>query len=193
MVLMGRRLDMARRARRRALVVWIYAALAGLIAAVWSLSHWHGSGAYIIWAALIACRFFLGGYYRGGLVKPFQYRRPMREDAAPSLPALKLRMYRPVLASDEAGMRNDERELHQRDRAHYLAYQAMGMAVVLLALVASMRTVLPPLRAWIRMPADELYYGLALITLTLFLTLPQAILMWTEPDMEQGQGIVSRE
>ena len=183
LVLMGRRVDMARQGRRRALVVGIYAALAVLITAVWAFTRWHGGGVYVLWAVLIACRFFLGGYYRGGLVKPFQYRRPMREDAAPSPLALKLRMYRPVLDSDEAGLRNDERELRQRDRAHYLAYQAMGMTVVLVALMASMRIVLPPLRARMGMPADELYYGLAVITLTLFLTLPQAILLWTEPDM----------
>ncbi|HTX74764.1 MAG TPA: hypothetical protein VMD29_01075 [Terracidiphilus sp.] len=35
------------------------------------------------------------------------------------------------------------------------------------------------------MLADQMYYGFALVTLTLFLTLPQAILLWTEPDLEQ--------
>jgi hypothetical protein len=37
------------------------------------------------------------------------------------------------------------------------------------------------------MPADQLYFGFALVILMLFLTLPQSILLWTEPDME-GPG-----
>jgi hypothetical protein len=33
-------------------------------------------------------------------------------------------------------------------------------------------------------PGDLTIYGLAMITWVLFETLPQAILLWTEPDME---------
>ena len=91
-----------------------------------------------------------------------------------------------MLDSDEDQFRNDERELHQRDRAHYLAYQAVGWAVVLQAFLASMRILSPRVQEWISMPPDRLYYGCALVTLTMFLTLPQAILLWTEPDMEEA-------
>jgi hypothetical protein len=35
------------------------------------------------------------------------------------------------------------------------------------------------------MPPDAMYYGLTLVAIILFLTLPQAILLWTEPDMEE--------
>jgi hypothetical protein len=185
LVLMGRRVDMARRGRRRGLVVTIYFALALLIAGLCWFTGWRGSGVWLLWAVMLACRFFLGGHYRGGLVKPFQYRRPVNADGAPSLLALKLRIYQPVLDSDQDQFRNDERELHQRDRAHYLAYQAVGWAVVLQAFLASMRILSPRVQGWISMPPDQLYYGCALVTLTMFLTLPQAILLWTEPDMEE--------
>ncbi len=182
--LLGTRVNMARRSRRRVLVAAIYGGLAVLIALLWWGTHWRGTGVYVFWAAMLACRFFLGGYYRGGLVKPFQYRRPVNAAMPPTLLALKLRVYQPVLEADEDGFRNDERELNQRDRAHYMAYQAIGMAGVLEAFGASMRIGIPRLQAWMTMPADQMYYGFSLVTLTLFLTLPQAILLWTEPDME---------
>ena len=102
---------------------------------------------------------------------------------------LGLRVYA-ALPQDERSWRNDERELHQRDRAHFLAYQAVGMAVVVQAFVATVRMVAPRVQAWMTMPPDQLYYGIAVVTITLFLTLPQAILLWTEPDMEEDRGQV---
>jgi hypothetical protein len=157
-----------------------------LFAMLWFFTHWRGTGVYLFWAAILACRFFLGGYYRGGLVKPFQYKRPMNADAPPSLMALKLRVYQPVLDSDEDRFRNDERELHQRDRAHYLAFQAAGLTVVLpMFSIASLRIVRPQLFP-VAMSPDEMYYGLALMSVILFLTLPQCVLLWTEPDMEEA-------
>jgi hypothetical protein len=98
---------------------------------------------------------------------------------------LKLRVCQPVLSGDEAFYRNDERELVQRDRAHYLAFQAIGMSVTLMAFLASLRILSPRLQGSMSMPADQLYYGCALGILILFLTLPQSILLWTEPDMEE--------
>jgi hypothetical protein len=128
-VVLGRRISMARQTRRRALVVAIYAAFAVLLAALWILTGWRGTGAYVIWAAILACRFFLGGYYSGGLVKPFNGNAPKQYQSPPSLLALKLRVYQPVPAGDDSAYRSDERELHQRDHAHYLAFQAVGVAV----------------------------------------------------------------
>ncbi len=184
LVLMGRRVDMAPRARRRMLVALIYAALAVLTAVLWRYTHWHGSGIGLFWAIMLACRFFLGGYYTGGLVKPFNGKPPRQSDAAPPLLALKLRVYKPVLAADETAYRNDERELRQRDRAHYAAYQAIGCCLALIWGLAMFRNQSPRLFVWVAMPPDELYCGLAMIAMILFLTLPQAILLWTEPDME---------
>jgi len=180
----GKTLDMAPQRRRRTLVVLIYSAMAVLMVVLYLLTHWRGTGAYMFWAAMLACRLFLGGYYTGGLVKPFNNKGPRRYDMPPPLLLLKLRIYQPVPSSDDSAYRNDERELHQRDHAHYLAYQAIGVSVIIPMFVASMRVIRPALLAWIPMNPDEIYYGLLLIALTLFLTLPQSILLWTEPDME---------
>ena len=184
LVFFGRRVSMAQRDRRRALVVSIYASLAVLMAVLWFTSHWHGTGTYVFWAAMLACKLFLGGNYSGGLVKPFNGMAARQNDMPPPLLALKLRVYKPVLAADESNYRNDERELNQRDRAHYKAYQVLGVAICILWALSLQRIVRPALLDGVGMSPDEMYYGLLLLVLTLFLTLPQAILLWTEPDME---------
>lgn len=184
-VILGRRISMARQTRRRALVVAIYATFALLMAVSWATTQWRGTGAYVIWAAILACRYFLGGHYAGGLVKPFNGKAPKRYDMPPPLLALKLRVYQPVPADDGSAYRNDERELHQRDHAHYIAFQAVGVAVCVPMFIASMRLIRPTLMSWIPMQPDAIYYGLTLMAMILFLTLPQAILLWTEPDMQE--------
>jgi hypothetical protein len=183
LIFFGKRVDMARRQRRRILVIVIYAALALLLASLWWLTHWHGSASWAFWAILLACRFFLGGYYRGGLVKPFSNRRLRHSDVAPPLLMLKLRIYQPPPGNDEP-YRNDERELHQRDHAHYAAYQVLGSALAVLLLLALIGNDFPKLFDWLSMPASELFCGLTMIAVTLFLTLPQVILLWTEPNMD---------
>jgi hypothetical protein len=40
------------------------------------------------------------------------------------------------------------------------------------------------LLAWVPMSADVMLYGLVLAAIVVAITLPQAILLWTEPDME---------
>ena len=185
LVLFGRRVDMARRARRRTLVIAVYSALAVLMAVLWYFTHWRGTGAYLFWAAMLACKLFFGGYYRGGLVKPFRYKKPVNADAPPPLLALKLGMYKPVLQAEEDAFRSDERELHQRDHAHYQAYQWIGSCVVVTWFVAYSRMIQPRLVLLPGMTADEFYVTVALIGVMLVMTLPQAILLWTEPDMEE--------
>jgi len=183
LVFLGRRVDMSRRARRRVLVVGIYAVFAALIVGLWFVDQWRTTGTYIYWAAMLACWLFLGGYYRGGLVKPFNGKGPRRSDAVPSLLLLKLHMYPAVAGDDDGGFRNDERELHQRDRAHYQAYQAMAVVVVIAWMVAYAGTK-QHLMAAIPMTPAQMFYGMMLLTLMLIFTLPQCILLWTEPDME---------
>jgi hypothetical protein len=184
-VILGRRISMASQTRRRALVVALYACLAVLMTVLFVSTGWRGTGGIVIWAAIFACRFLLGGYYTGGVVKPFNGKAHRETQMAPPLLALKLRIYQPVPADDGSTYRNDERELHQRDHAHYLAFKAVGVAVCIPMLIASMRIIRPSLMSWIPMPPDAVYYGLTLVAILLFLTLPQAILLWTEPDMEE--------
>jgi len=186
-VLLKMRINMAPQARRRVLVVLIYGGLAALFAGLWFADHWRATGTYIFWTAMLACRPFLGGYYRGGLVKPFTDKTPRQSDAPPPLLALKLRVYQPVLSDDDVSFRNDERELRQRDQAHYQAFQAVGIAVVVAWIVAYMGIMRPAWMASIPMTPYQMFYGLMLVTMLLFITLPQCILLWTEPDMEEPQ------
>ncbi len=182
LVLMGKRLDMAARVHRRTLVVSIYAGLAVLMAALWSVDRWHTSGVYMIFATILVNRLFLGGYNFGGLIKPFNGKAPQRSDTPPFL-LLALRVYRPE--PEESEYRNDERELHQRDRAHYQAYQALTIALTVLWLLADWKMKAPRLLAWVPVSADVLLYGVVLMAIVAAVTLPQAILLWTEPDMEE--------
>jgi hypothetical protein len=183
LILMGKRIDMAARARRRALVIAIYAGIAAVMAATWFLDHWRHTGSYILWAALFACYLFLGGTTFGGLVKPFHNRRRITYDSPQPFLLLKLRTYLPT-PGEESDYLNDERELYQRGYAHYRAYQVIGIAVVLILTLSLFRMQNAEWFRWIPVTPDTLYYGLLLIVVVLFLTLPQSILLWTEPDME---------
>ncbi len=177
--LFGRRISMARRSRRRAMTVLIYSFLAALVIAISANSHLNDMGAYVIWGAIFACRLFLGGYAAGGLVKPFNSKGQKDWEAPPSLLSLKLRVYQPISGLG-AGYRNDERELHQRDRAHYWAYQILGVSILAPWIILAF----PKLGFLSQALAIQIGRGMLLASLALFLTLPQVILLWTEPDME---------
>jgi hypothetical protein len=180
--LLGKRINMAARSRRRWLVAAIYAVLAVLMAAGWFLDHWRETGCYMFFATLFINRLFLGGYYFGGLVKPFNGKASRRAEGISDLQLL-LRIYRPEPVDSE--YRNDEREIDQRGRAHYLAYQVLTCAFLLLWVISSWKTFRPSLLAWLPVSADLLLDGLILVAILTALTLPQAILLWSEPDMEQ--------
>jgi hypothetical protein len=183
LVLMGKRIDMARRAHRRTLVVLIYAAMATLMACLWPVDHWRTAGTYMIFATLFVNRFCLGGYNFGGLIKPFNGKAPRQSDAPPSFLLLALHVYQP--APEDREYRNDERELVQRGNAHYKAYQAVMVVLCLLWFVVTFSRNNPRAMAWIHVPTEQLLYVLVLGTIVAGLTLPQAILLWTEPDMEE--------
>jgi hypothetical protein len=180
--LLGKRIDMAPRRRRRWLVVLIYTGFAALMTSFWFLDRWHTSAAYLILSTIPVNRLFLGGHYFGGLIKPFNNKPPRRIDAPPSPLSLMLRIYRPE--PNEREYRNDERELDQRNQAHYRAYQVLSIAVVLLWALTNFKAEVPRLLARLSIPVDMLLYGLVTASVIVAITLPQAILLWTEPDME---------
>ena len=183
LVLMGKRLDMASQLRRRTLVVSIYAALAALMTGLWLLDHWHVTGVYMLFATMLVNRLFLGGQYFGGLVKPFNNKAPRRYAEPPLLVLLKFGLY-PV-PEPENHYRNDERELHQRDHAHYIAYQSLAVVLAVVWLLTNWKMHEPRILAWAPVSADLLLYGFVLAAIIAAFTLPQAILLWTEPDMDE--------
>jgi len=182
LVLMGRRVDMAPRVHRRTLVVLIYATLAVLMAALFALDRWRTTGYYLVFATFLINRVFLGGYNFGGLVKPFNGKPPQRSDAPQPFLMLALRVYPQEPVRNEYC--SDERELQQRDRAHYTAYQAMAVVLAVLWLLSGWNNFAPRLLAWLPVSPALLVYGVVLAAIVVALTLPQAILLWTEPDME---------
>ncbi len=182
LVLMGKHINLASRSRRRSLVLLIYAVLSALGLCGWWIDRWRSSGLWLLWASLFACWLFLGGHYSRGLVKQFNGKRPRNADAMPTQLQLIFGLYR--LPPDDSEYRNDERELRDRDRAHYLAYQGIGLALAALWLPALWLISKPEWMNHLSLHMDQVLYGLIVICFALYITLPQSIMLWTEPDME---------
>jgi hypothetical protein len=187
LVVMGKRVDMAARTNRRVLVALVYAGMAALMAGLWLLDGWRTSGVYLIFTTLFVNQFILGGYAFGGLIKPFNGKAPHQSDPQPPFLLLGLRVYQ--VPSEESEYRSDERELRQRDQAHYQAYQVLAPVLVVIWVLAAWKLHAPRLLAWIPASADAMLYGLVLAAVVVSVTLPQAILLWTEPDMEPEQAV----
>ena len=90
--------------------------------------------------------------------------------------------------------RGDEREMRRRDHAHFMAYRVFAYLLagyVLIALFAgyfggpNLIMTLAPLA--LRGFLMQLPNVLVMATVLLYATLPQAILLWTEPDMDVNQ------
>ncbi|HEY6491002.1 MAG TPA: hypothetical protein VIY99_17890 [Terracidiphilus sp.] len=82
--------------------------------------------------------------------------------------------------------RGDERETHRRDHAHFRAYQFFSFVLMGMLLVRSFSVpnpVAPPLPLALRGILAQ-PNALAVSAFLLYITLPQAILLWTEPDMD---------
>jgi hypothetical protein len=183
LIILGKRLDMAPRANRQIMVVLIYAGLACLMAGFWMLDRWRVTGVYMIFATILINRLLLGGYNFGGLIKPFKGKAPRVLFLAPPFLVLGLRLYKPE--PEESDYRNDERELQQRDHAHYQAYQALAILLVIVWFICNLKLGMPRLMSFIPVAADTLLYGLTLAAIMVSQTLPQAILLWSEPDMAE--------
>ena len=153
-VLYGIRINIASRSRRRWLVALVYAAFAVLVIA-WCAFNVQSTWNFILFAVFILLSRFLGGRsYDDGLLPAF-----------------------------EGG---DERERYRRYRAGYIAYEWLDLAFfpALIAAVVKMNPRLIPANAAAHMFLDRLPYGLLIAVGILYYTLPQCILLWTEPDLE---------
>jgi hypothetical protein len=130
-------------------------------------------------------RFAFGGLSTRGLVRPFSSDiRPIwfKDDPPPSSAIDRWFWRRSPSRND---LQTDERENGRRDRAHYLAYRALSLSTyVVFALFAIVRN--GPVFGTSGLPFDFALMA-ALAVAMLAMTLPQAILLWTEPDMEEAQ------
>jgi MFS family permease len=138
-------MNMAPRANRR----WLVAATCLSLLAVFAIVCAQGGdhAIILILLATIINGLILGGYGRGGLIKPF------------------------------VTSRNDEREINRRDRMHFYAYRFV-VALLLLGYVLGGAPFNYP----------QLSRALFLGGVVIGLTLPQALLLWMEPDVEAEEG-----
>jgi VanZ family protein len=87
----------------------------------------------------------------------------------------------------DMGARGDERETHRRDHAHFRAYYVLGIGLVaalFTGFFADPNPIAPLLPLALRTFLIKLPQMLLMDTIFIYITLPQAILLWTEPDME---------
>jgi hypothetical protein len=154
-VFMGVEINIASRNRRRWLVVAIFFGFAAMVIAWFALRGPSVFGWIVFVAFAALSRFLGGGGYTDGLVPPF-----------------------------EGG---DERERNRRFRAHYVAYQFLDFmflpALIAVAWKANPRNMerFPELRGFF----EQLPVALLAAGWILYYTLPQAILLWTEPNLEE--------
>lgn len=175
-------LPMQRRRDRRRLVVVVYGLLVVICIGVFLATPTMPSAMSLaIYAVIGVAGWIFGGSGGHGLIKPFVNRPPRPEPPAADIIRLQLNPLS-VGTPDPSTWRNDERELARRDLAHYRAYQAVSLPSLVILLLASYsiggkhRT--PPHLAL------EAIFVLALMTVVLSLTLPSAIILWTEPDLD---------
>jgi hypothetical protein len=139
------------------LVAGIYASFAALVVAWFLFAGVSFVGLVLLAAFSLMARFLGGRSYRGGVVPSF-----------------------------EGG---DERERIHRYRAHYLAYSYLDLLFfpALLAVFGRKGPEAMAASAAVQVWLDRLPWALMIAWGILSYTLPQAILLWTEPDMEDGQ------
>jgi hypothetical protein len=84
----------------------------------------------------------------------------------------------------------DEREMHRRDHAHFRAYYVLAyclVAALFASFFAEPNSITLLLPVALRTFLIKLPQVLLMATIFIYITLPQAILLWTEPDMEDQQ------
>jgi hypothetical protein len=184
LMVLGKPVDLSQRIHRRVLVLCIYATLLLLVCSITWMSllspGWRIGGVYVVFFTLALNRFLLGGYARGGLIRNFTNQEP---HSAPPPPYILLGLYLRLSNISDRDWQNDERELQLRDHAHFQAYQAIAVLLAVLWLLSGWSTSTSSMLTWLHVPIQAAISTLALSAVLLAITLPQAILLWSEPDM----------
>jgi hypothetical protein len=132
--------------------------MAAALVAMWTGGFMEFTPCFLGFSAwFIAFRLIFGGDQNGGLAEPFE--------------------------------RDDEREAVRRDHAHYLAYRFMATILIAAVICAWFNTpnpVTPVVNPVLRALLQHLPYGVLFAGVILYFSLPQTILLWTEPDMEEA-------
>jgi hypothetical protein len=187
-------IPMEQQRARRKLVVAVYAVLlmfcVGSIVFARTAPIAYNWTIYVTMAAAMLVFGGVGGVGgRYGLIKPFPNKPPRPEPVM--VDAIRLQLA-PMTAGtpDESSWKNDERELSRRDRAHYQAYQVVASAfpVVLLLAALGLKVAQGSLQlAWLTTTTVlQSIFAVALLETVLAMTLPAAIILWNEPDIDLG-------
>ncbi len=172
------------RRRTRRIVVAVYWVI---VLSIFGLYQWvvslHPSGFYGL-ALLFPLQLIvflpaiLGGVRAGGIVKPFGKVRLLPMDDT----FTRLNPNQPLMGNISAAeMTLDERDEWDRDRVHYFAYTASRWLVLALAVVQVVAGLAGP--QWLLRIGAASFILIALV----LWSLPQSIILWTEPDMEEPQ------
>ncbi len=177
-------ISMQRRGARRKLVVGTYAVLAALcLLTGWLVRVSPDAILWVTYGSLAVGIFIFGGTGRHGLIKSFLNKPPRPEPSSVELVRLRLQPDVPIVPADLT-WRNDERELERRNLAHYRAYGPLGIGYFFILLLTS----------WVMHPTPwhpsqpvlvDLLLTFAMAGAILAITLPAAIILWTEPDFDR--------
>lgn len=121
----------------------------------------------------------LGGLRNGGPVKSFSGRQRAVGDLSAttaSFPVQTLNLESQLPTGKEM-VRLDERETTERDRAHFMAFRLLRFTAAPLCLLLTLALYDSPHLAVVYGP------GVLWTVIMLMLTLPQLVILWTEPDV----------
>jgi hypothetical protein len=121
---------------------------------------------------------FFGGIRGGGVIKPYSEQTPV-----PGQSGVQQLNLSGISHFDMPQML-DERERHERDHAHYTAYRILRWSICGLALACFGGIALAP--EFFANNAPNLLWGLCVYVLSL----PQAVILWTEPAALRDQPML---
>jgi hypothetical protein len=173
------------RQRTRRWVVAVYWIWVTIFSGLFLHSQMHEGldrlNAILVVLAVVNLSAFLGGVGSAGTVKPYG---GIHLGLFPSRHGVQelFRGPRSVVAENADGDSDlDEREIRVRDRMHFVAYTlSRWFALLLFAAYALLSTFNAQ---WLAQVGPLFFF---LLTLVLW-SLPQTLILWTEPDMEEAQ------
>jgi hypothetical protein len=170
--------SLLRRSTRRGLVVTYWCAMLLCSFAFLGHENFTAIGALLALQMLFLLPQVLGGVRTGGIVKPFRgvHFVPLqeRDDVQTLFPAADS-------SSSYSQAALDERETHERDHVHFIAYTLVRwLALPLFAVYGLFAFIWPAVLSEI----GPLFFFVLTVTLW---SLPQSLILWTEPDMEEPQ------
>jgi hypothetical protein len=194
LVLFGCHFKMALRTHRRRFVVLFYGVFGALLLMSWLRGSHTGGGFWTIEFTLLVGP-VLGGYFGristltggAGLVEPFKAQERLKYPDSASI--LRPSSLLDPVVDDDPELRTDERALRRRDYAHYVAHGFLGTLISIgFILEFGTHSMLGPEIESIGLSSgsvNHIVYGLLQIGYVSSMTLPQAVLLWTEPNLEK--------